>query len=58
MSILYTELLGAVVGHLEIDATDASRFEFDANIATAQLGLKCFAVQVLEKRRHHDENEY
>lgn len=39
MSILYTELLGAVVGHLEIDATDASRFEFDANIATAQLGL-------------------
>lgn len=39
MSIAYTELQSAVVGQLEIDATDGDRFELDANLATAQLGI-------------------
>jgi hypothetical protein len=39
MSIDYSELKDAVVGELEIDATDADRYEFDANIITAQLGI-------------------
>jgi len=39
MSIEYTELRDAVVGELEIDDNDADRYELDANLATAQLGI-------------------
>lgn len=39
MSITYTELKNAVVGQLEIDATDADRYELDGNLAAAQLGI-------------------
>lgn len=39
MSITYTELKDAVVGQLEIDATDADRFQLDINLAAAQLGI-------------------
>lgn len=39
MSITYTELKNAVVGQLEIDATDADRYQLDINLAAAQLGI-------------------